>query len=110
MDDTTLDSVADFICGDTFNFPKRRSLRNINDFFESLDCNCDKLIDSSTLSRKKLTLFILKKSLEKFEIIIKKLASPKEYKGDKELISKALFELNKILELEELYIYIFKRH
>lgn len=102
LDSTTLDSLADFICGDDVDkFPIYRSSSHLTRFFQNININ--ETHDGST--RKWWVLNILKgltpSDLEK---TILRLVNLREYKTNKEFLKKALEAMNDILAIEELKI------
>jgi hypothetical protein len=102
FDTATLDSLADFICGDdSLRFPVYRSSSYLTRFFQNLDINA--VHDGST--RKWWTLEILKQlhpsDLEK---VILRLSDLREYKGDKNLLKVAIKTINEILLMDNLAV------
>lgn len=99
MDLQTLEALAEIICGDDESrFPVYRKGTDLSRFFQA--CGISRLQhDGST--RKWWTLEALKVcSGNELTTIILRLASPKEYRGDKDQILKAVNYLNKILNME----------
>ena len=102
MDESTLDRIAEFICGNGEDHPVYRSSSKITAFFERAGLS-QFIHDGST--RQRWVLDRLKEcSREQLAIILKRLASPKEYGGDKNIIKKVLNQLNEILYIEEFRI------
>lgn len=102
LHDQTLNAIAEFICGDVE--VKYRSSSHLTDFFRRVGLSHFEH-DGST--RKIWVYECLKKcSREEQALILKQLASPREYGGDKEKIKKALQRLNEICALNEFEIYL----
>lgn len=102
LDAATLDSLADFICGDnTEMFPVYRSSSYLTRFFQGLKINATH--DGST--RKWWTLGILKQlqpgDLEK---VILRLVDLREYKADKKALKLAVQSMNDILAIDNFKI------
>jgi hypothetical protein len=104
MDNTTKEHIAEFICGDDQDkCPVYRSSTYLTKFFQNNGVNATH--DGST--RKWWVLEILNQlNGELLQRIILRLASPREYGGDKEKTRLALKTLNSILEVEGLQIKI----
>jgi len=104
MDNSSLEKIADFICGDIKEkYPVCRTGDELSRFFERAGLN--KNHNGST--RKRWTLETLKQLKgDELQRVILRLASPKEYGGDKENIKIALKSLNEILEIESLKVSI----
>lgn len=102
LDPAALEVLADVVCGnDQDKFPKYRSSYYITQFFQQIDI--DVRHDGS--ARKTWVLDVLiNLSPSDLEKVIKRLADPREYKGEPELIKKATSELNRALGLEGLAI------
>lgn len=102
MDEGTLDKIAEFICGNCENHPEYRSSSKITGFFERAGLP-QFVHDGST--RQWWVLERLKGcSREQLAAVLKRLASPREYGGDREKIKTALGQLNEILYVEEFKI------
>lgn len=101
MDIKTIEKLAEFICGDTDEFPIYRKGLELTNFFKSIDI--DEEHDGT--SRKKWVINVLH-FLDENEIknVIKRLADPKEYSGNKEKILKAYNKLNEILYAESIEV------
>ena len=98
MDENTLDKIAGFICGNDENHPVYRSSSKITEFFERAGLP-QFVHDGST--RQRWVLDRLKEcNREQLAIVIKRLVSPREYGGDREVIKSSLIQLNKILYVE----------
>lgn len=102
LDEATLDSLADFICGDDTNrYPIYRSSWYLTRFFQGLGINATH--DGST--RKWWVLNVLKSihpsDLEK---VILRLVDLREYKGDKALLKLAVQSMNDILAMDNFSI------
>jgi hypothetical protein len=98
LDEATLDSLADFICGDEADkYPARRSFMFLTRFFQGLGINATH--DSST--RKWWVLGVLKaiqpSDLEK---VILRLVDLREYKGDRGALKLAVRSMNGILAMD----------
>ncbi|MBF0345323.1 MAG: hypothetical protein HQL06_13970 [Nitrospirae bacterium] len=104
MDTSTLEQIAEFICGDDkAKYPKYRTGSELTRFFQSV--SVDAKHDGS--ARKWWTQSVLSKLNEnKLIDVILRLALPHEYKGEKDQISLAISTLNKILKLESLEVII----
>lgn len=104
MDNSTKERIAEFICGDdTEKCPTYRSSSNLTRFFQNIGIHV--VHDGST--RKWWTLEQLN-SLNGNDLqkVILRLASPREYGGDKSKVKRALKTINEILEVESLKIRI----
>lgn len=101
-DPATLESLADFICGDdTGRFPTYRSSSGLTRFFQSLSINATH--DGST--RKGWVLDVLKQLDPQWvEKVILRLVDLREYKGDKQMLGLAVRSMNDILAMENLGI------
>lgn len=101
-DESTLDLLADFICGDdTSKYPIYRSSMNLSMFFDSVGINAKH--DGST--RKWWVLGILKQlDPGKIERVILKLVDFKVYRADRQKHRTAVQSMNDILLIESLYI------
>ena len=98
MDESTLEKIADFICGNGEEHPEYRSSSQITSFFERAGLP-QFVHDGST--RKWWVLERLKECDRKqLANVLKRLASPKEYGGNREQIKTALQQLNEILYIE----------
>lgn len=104
MDKKTLENLADFICGDDKTYyPQYRKGYELTQFFNN--CGLSYVHDGNT--RK---WWVLDKLIEcnnsQITDIIKRLASPREYNGNKEKIKQAISVLNEILYIEGLKVKI----
>lgn len=104
LDNKTLEAIAELICGD--NGPHYRTGWMLPIFFRNAGLDCP-AHDSST--RKWWTL----ERLEEYNTsplhivrVIKRLANPKEYKGNSEITNKILNRLNEILSVEGIKVEI----
>ena len=98
MDEITLDKIAEFICGNSKLNPEYRSSSMITSFFERAGLP-QFVHDGST--RQRWVLERLKECNRKqLAIVLKRLALPKEYGGDREKIKTALTQLNEIFYVE----------
>lgn len=98
LDNETLEALAELICGD--NGPYYRSGSTLPQFFWNAGLECPGH-DGST--RKWWALARLQEYSsvpDNLEKIVKRLANPKEYRGDSELTNKAINKLNQILSVE----------
>ena len=102
LDSATLDSLADFICGDeSERFPTYRSSSNLTRFFA--DINIDAVHDGST--RKWWVLGILKQlPPAELERVILRLVEPRIYGGRKGPLGMAVRSMNEILAMDNLGI------
>ncbi|KJF16957.1 hypothetical protein [Acidithrix ferrooxidans] len=102
LDPATLDSLADFICGDDeTRFPVYRTSSNLTRFFTSVNINA--VHDGST--RKWWTLGILTQLTPlELEKIILRIVDLREYKGNKEQLGLAVRTMNDILVMDNLGI------
>jgi hypothetical protein len=101
LDSATLDSLADFICGDGERFPIYRSGSYLTRFFA--DINIDAVHDGST--RKWWTLGILKQlPPSELERVILRLVDPRIYGGKKDLLGMAVRSMSEILAMDNLGI------
>lgn len=98
MDDSTLDKIAEFICGNGVQYPVYRSSSYLTAFFER--AGVPRFVhDGST--RQRWVLDVLRScTREELAGVIKRLASPKEYQGDKIKTAAALKLLNEALYVE----------
>lgn len=102
MEESTLDKIAEFICGNDQSHPEYRSSSKISGFFERSGLP-QFAHDGSP--RQKWVLGRLKEcNREQLANILKCLASPREYGGDREKIKTALIQLNEILYIESFKI------
>lgn len=102
MDKSTLEKIAEFICGDDpASAPEYRTGSELTRFFERAGFKA--IHDGST--RKWWTLSVLTQ-LNKDQVItvIKRLASPREYGGDLDKVKQAHQSLNQILFVEGLKV------
>ena len=98
MDESTLDKIAGFICGDDDSNPEYRSSSLITAFFSRAGLP-QFVHDGST--RQRWILERLKEcNREQLAGVLKRLASPREYGGDRGKIKSALTQLNEILYVE----------
>ncbi len=98
MDESSLEKVAEFICGNDEEHPEYRSSSKITSFFERAGLP-QFVHDGST--RKWWVLERLKEcDRQQMAGVLRRLASPKEYSGNRELIKTALSQLNEILYVE----------
>jgi len=104
MEESTLERLADLICGDASFAPIYRSSWYLTSFFESIGLSKFKH-DGST--RKVWVLGRLKEcSNEELTRVILGLASPKTYKGNVDDLELALKSLNEVLNPEGLNLEI----
>lgn len=104
MDQKTLEQIAEFICGNNeIIHPEYRKSSQLTQFFYNVGLPF--VHDGSTRSR-----WVLEKlneiSKDQLANVLKRLASPREYGGDKERVFKALKTLNSILYVEGFEIYL----
>ena len=99
MDEGTLESIAEFICGDDKQkHPVYRRGYEITQFFKR--AGLPQFVHDGS-SRKPWVLERLKEcNAEQLELVLKRLASPVEYGGDKGKIETGLGQLNTILRVE----------
>ena len=98
MDDSTLDKIAGFICGNGEQSPIYRSSSQLTAFFERVGLP-QFVHDGST--RQRWVLECLKRcDRDQLARVLKRLASPREYGGNKEQISQALRLLNEAVYVE----------
>lgn len=102
MDESTLDKIAEFICGNNHSkyiYPEYRSSSKITSFFER--AGLPQFVHDASSTRQPWVLERLKEcNHEQLATVLKRLASPKEYGGDREKIKTALAQLNEILYVE----------
>jgi hypothetical protein len=99
MDPSTLDRLADIICGDdATKFPIYRSSSYLTSFFDR--AGVSRFVhDGST--RKKWAVESLRAcNRNELSSVIKRLVSPREYRGDKAKVAMALAAVNEALSLE----------
>jgi len=103
MDESTLEAIAEFICGDNQErFPTYRSGGELTRFFARAGLDRFRH-DGST--RKWWTLESLKVCSEsELKQVIARLANPREYSGDKIKVNTAITVLNDILNIEGLSV------
>jgi hypothetical protein len=102
MDSQTLDSLAEMICGDGDNYPVYRTGSDLTRFFHRVGLTSYHH-DGST--RKWWTLNVLENLNKKdLESVIKRLADPREYRGNLKDISGAIRKVNEILMIEGLQV------
>ncbi len=98
MDESTLENIADFICGNAEEHPEYRSSSQLTSFFERAGLP-QFIHDGST--RKWWVLECLKVcDRQQLANVLRRLASPKEYSGNRDQIKSALQQLNEILYIE----------
>lgn len=102
MDPSTLDRLADLICGDSQESPKYRTGGELTRFFAN--AGLSRFVhDGGT--RKWWTLEVLKQcSGKELASVLRRLATPQEYGGDRAKIRSAISTLNDILYLERLKV------
>lgn len=102
MDDQTLESVAEMICGDGEDYPVYRSGSELTRFFQRVGFS-NFVHDGST--RKWWTLEVLRQlSPNNLKTVLLRLANPREYRGDQQRVRKAVKKLNEILMIEGLSV------
>lgn len=102
MDSQTLDSIADVICGDGDKYPIYRTGSELTRFFERVGFSN---IRHDGTTRKWWTLSVLKQlTPNNLKAVIRRLADPKEYRGDQKHVSHVISLLNEILLVEGLKI------
>lgn len=98
MDESTLDKISSFICGNEESHPVYRSSSKLTGFFERAGLP-QFIHDGST--RQRWVLDCLKEcNREQLAIVLKRLVSPREYSGNREVIKSALIQINEILYVE----------
>jgi hypothetical protein len=98
MDESTLNKIAEFICGNGEQYPVYRSSSQLTAFFERAGLP-QFVHDGST--RQWWVLECLKRcSREELAQVLKRLASPREYSGNKEQITSAIQLLNEAVYVE----------
>jgi len=102
LDSATLDSLADFVCGDEIEkYPEYRSSSYLTRFFQNININA--IHDGST--RKWWVLELLKQfTLEDLEKVILRLVDIREYKADKKKLEMAAKVMNDILFMENMSV------
>jgi len=98
MDESTLEKIAHFICGNGDDCPQYRTSSQLTSFFAR--AGLPRFVhDGST--RAWWVLDCLKQcSREELAAILKRLVSPKEYSGDKTKVAQALKGLNEAVYIE----------
>lgn len=98
MDESTLDKIAEIICGNGPQYPTYRSSSQLTAFFSR--AGLPRFVhDGST--RQRWVLECLKScTREELAGILKRLASPREYGGNKEQIAQAINSLNEATYVE----------
>jgi hypothetical protein len=98
MDESTLAKIAELICGSDERFPVYRSSSQLSGFFSRAGLP-HFVHDGST--RQRWVLDCLKRcNRDELAAVLKRLASPKEYTGDKDKIAQALKILNEATYVE----------
>jgi len=98
MDESTLDKIAEIICGNGPQYPAYRSSSQLTAFFSRAGLP-QFVHDGST--RQRWVLDCLKRcNREQLAGVLKRLASPREYGGDKEQIAQALKTINEATYVE----------
>lgn len=102
FDPATLDSLADFVCGDDVRrYPEYRSSSYLTRFFQNIDI--DVTHDGTT--RKWWALMILQQlTLNDIEKVVLRLVDIREYKADKTKLEMATKSMNDILFMENLRV------
>ena len=102
MDKQTLESIAEMICGEPG--PVYRTGTGLTRFFQRVGFS-NFIHDGST--RKWWTLSVLESLTERnLQAVILRLANPREYKGEKDTVQSAVFQLNNMLSIEGIKIEI----
>ncbi len=102
MDESTLDKIAELICGNGTNHPEYRSSSQLTAFFERTEMP-HFIHDGST--RQWWVLEKLKEcNREQLASVLKRIVSPREYGGDREKIKSALSCINEIVYVEDFKI------
>lgn len=95
MDTKTVESLADFICGDGADFPQYRSGPELTRFFRRVGFSN---LEHDGSTRKKWVLdSLLSLTDNNLKAVILRLANPFEYGGDQAVTTKAISRLNQIL-------------
>ncbi|MCL1051563.1 hypothetical protein L2755_18285 [Shewanella abyssi] len=98
MDESTLNKIAELICGNGTDHPEYRSSSQLTAFFERAGVT-QFVHDGST--RQWWVFEKLKEcNRDQLALVLKRLVSPKEYSGDREKIKNALTTLNEIVYVE----------
>ncbi|WP_441003818.1 hypothetical protein [Pseudocolwellia agarivorans] len=98
MNESTLNNIAELICGNGDNDPEYRSSSKLTSFFDKAGLS-NFVHDGST--RQKWVLEKLKEcNRSQLASVLKRLVTPIEYKGDKDKIHRALIKLNEIVYIE----------
>jgi hypothetical protein len=98
LDESTLEALAELICGD--DGPFYRKGWQLPRFFRNAGLNCP---DHDGSTRKWWTLDRLREYNEdplKIRQVIQRLANPKEYVGQADIVNKVINQLNQILAVE----------
>ncbi len=100
LDSATLDTLADFICGDEVDkYPQYRSSSYLTRFFQNIGIN----ITHDGTTRKWWVLESLKQfSLDQIENVILRLVDIREYKADMNKLAIATKAMNSILFMENM--------
>lgn len=102
MDKQTLELIAEFICGDSQEYPIYRTGWELTRFFQRVGFS-NFIHDGST--RKWWTLSVLEQLSENnLRAVILRLADPREYRGNREDSGQAMRKLNEILGIEGLRV------
>ena len=98
MDESTLDRVAEFICGNGEHYPEYRSGPQLTAFFQR--AGVPRFVHDGSTRQRWVLSCLLACSREELAQVLKRLASPREYAGNKEKIADALRLLNEALYVE----------
>lgn len=98
MDDSTLEKIAEFICGNGEQYPVYRSSSQLTAFFER--AGLPRFVHDGSTRQRWVQEALRTCSREELAAIIKRLASPREYQGDRAKTASALKLLNEGLYVE----------
>jgi hypothetical protein len=95
MDVKTLESLADFVCGDSVDSPRYRSGPELTHFFRRVGFSN---LEHDGSTRRRWTLVTLQGLTDNnLKAVILRLANPIEYGGDQSVTTKTINRLNQIL-------------
>lgn len=104
MDDSTLETLAELICGDDERMPVRRSGPQLTEFFRR--SGLTKFRHHGPTRRTWVRDSLRRCSDAELEAVVLRLADPREYGGDRQKVNLALDSLNQALSLEGIEVSI----
>ncbi|MDE2421215.1 MAG: hypothetical protein KGO49_08580 [Gammaproteobacteria bacterium] len=98
MDESTLDKIAEIICGNGEQYPEYRSSAKLTEFFAR--AGVPRFVHDGTTRQRWVLACLNNCSRDELAKVLKRLVSPKEYAGNKTKISQALKSLNEATYVE----------